>query len=302
MTSKLTLTSSTILLILFALFFSSCDKEKEPIPAFLKLNDFVVQATNPAIHGSVSSKVTHAKVFFRDLTTGETQALGVLPLPGTYPVLLEGDYEVNVDPVIKANGNSLSAVIYPFYDRYTAVINLVSEQNTEVTPTTQYSSNTKFEFVEGFEGVNHIFSDDRDENPLTFIERSEQDVFEGNASGHVHLDTANSGFVVSTLSPFTLSISNSGKIFMELNYKTDVPLEFGVIAVDAQGVEEANYAFYVFEQEDWNKIYFDLSELISTANTDRFFIVMRGFLPHDNGAFTKQEADIWLDNVKLLHL
>lgn len=286
---------------LATLLFLGCNTEDEPIPAFLKLNAFEVQATNPNVHGSVSSKVTHAKVFFRDLTSGETFALGVLPLPGTYPVLLEGDYEVNIDPVIKANGNSLSALIYPFYDRYTAVINLVPNQDTEVTPTTQYSSDAKFEFIEGFETSVHLFSDDRDENPLTFIERSDLDVFEGNYSGHVHLDTANHTFVVSSVSPFTLSIAEQGKIFMEMNYKTGVPLEVGVIAVDAQGAEEPNYAFYVFENEEWNKIYFDLTELIASANTDRFYILMRGIMPAENGAFTKLEADVWLDNVKLVH-
>lgn len=290
-----------MLLLLGAVLFVACDTEEEPIPAFIKLNEFEVQATNTNVHGSVSSKISHAKVFFRDLASGETQALGVLALPGTYPVLLQGDYEVNMDPVIKANGNSLSAVIYPFYDRYSAVVNLVPNQDTEITPLTRYAAGAKFEFVEGFENSVHLFSDDRDENPLTFIERSDLDVFEGNFSGHVHLDTANNTFVASSISPFTLSIAEHGKIFMELNYKTGVPLEFGVIAVDNQGVEEPNYAFYVFEKEDWNKIYFDLTELIATANTDRFFILMRGILPFENGEFTKLEADIWLDNVKLVH-
>lgn len=301
MTSRKILFPLAIVFVLAAFSFAGCDTEDEPIPAFLKLDEFVVQATNPNVHGSVSSKVSHAKVFFRDLNTGETHALGVLPLPGTYPVLLEGDYEVNIDPVIKANGNSLSAVIYPFYERYTAVVNLVANEDTEVSPTTRYVDNASFEFVEGFENGVHIFSDDRDENPLTFIERSDLDVFEGNYSGHVHLDTANNTFVVSSISPFTLSVSEQGKIFMEVNYKTGVPLEFGVIAVDAQGVEEPNYAFYVFEKEDWNKIYFDLTELIASANTDRFYILIRGILPFDGGEFTKTEADVWLDNVKLVH-
>ncbi len=290
-----------LVLAINSILFTGCDAEDEPIPAFVKLSEFEVLVTNPNVHGSVSGKVTHAKVFFRDLNSGETHALGVLPLPGTYPVLLEGDYEVNVDPVIKANGNSLSALIYPFYERYTAVVNLVPDEDTEVQLTTRYTENTTFEFIEDFENPVHIFSDDRDENPLTFIERSDLDVFEGNYSGHVHLDTANNTFVVSSISPFTLSVAEQGKIFMELNYKTGVPLEFGVIAVDAQGVEEPNYAFYVFEKEEWNKIYFDLTELISSANTDKFFILMRGILPFEGGEFTKLEADVWLDNVKLVH-
>lgn len=301
MTAKLFFFSSATALAFLVLLAAGCDTEEEPIPAYVKLNEFSVVPTNPNVHGSVSSKVSHAKVFFRNLSTGETHPLGVLALPGTYPVLLEGDYEINVDPVIKANGNSLSALIYPFYERYTTNVQLLAGQDTEVSPKTRYTSNTQFEFVEGFEHSAHLFANDRDENPLTFIESSNLDVFEGNYSGHVRLDTANNTFVASTIGPFTLSVEDHAKIFMEMNYKTDVPLELGVIAVDAQGAEVPNYAFYVFEKAEWNKIYFDLTELISTANADRFYILMRGILPFENGDPTKLEAHIWLDNLKLLH-
>lgn len=285
--------------VVFALV--GCDTEQERLPAFLQLDPFVVQATNTSVHGSVSAKITHAKVFLTDLQTGATHSLGTLALPGSYPVLLEGQYQLNVDPVIKANGNSFSALIYPFYERFTTVIDLEPTVELTVTPNTRYRSDAVFEFIETFENPGMLFSDDRDENPLTFIERSTADVFEGNYSGHVHLDTANHTMVVSTQVPFILDVTKHGKIFMELDYKTDIPLEFGVIAVDAVGVEEPNFVFVVLGKPEWNKIYFDLTELVSTANTDRFFIVLRAQLANQTQSPPLTEADIWLDNIKLLH-
>lgn len=288
-------------LVFLLLLLGACDTEQEAIPAFIQLQPFIVEPTNMAVHGSVSSKITHGKVFLRDLQTGLTHQLGTLALPGSYPVLLEGQYELVVDPVIKANGNSFSALIYPFYERFSTVVNLEPNVETTVTPRTRYRSDAVFEFIEGFESPVLVFSDDRDENPLTFIERSNADVFEGNYSGHVHLDTANHTMVVSTKSPFTLDVAQQGRIFLELDYKTDVQLELGVIAVDAVGSEEPNFSFVVLEKEEWNKIYFDLTELVSTANTDRFFIVIRALLSNQTHDPPLTEADVWFDNIKLVH-
>lgn len=290
-----------LFLLLSSLLLATCDTGDEPVPAYLNLGDFEVQATNASVHGSVSHKITHAKVFLRNLATTETHSLGALALPGTYPVLLQGDFELNVDPVIKANGNSFSAVIYPFYNRYTTTVNLIPAEDTPVAPVTTYIADAKFEFIENFEAPTHLFVNDRDENPLTAIVRSGADVFEGSHSGYAHLDTANPVLVVSTKSPFPLNTAQQSRIFMEVNYKTDLPLEFGLIAVDAQGVEEANFAFSVFAKAEWNKIYFDLTELISTARAEQFFIVLRSFfLPGDAEEFP-DGANIWIDNVKVVH-
>jgi hypothetical protein len=283
------------------LLMTGCDKEDEPVPAYLTIGAFQLEVTNYDIHGSISQSITNAKVFLVDKATGNTHQLGTLTLPATVPVLLSGEVELNVDPVIKANGNSLYLGIYPFYERYTTTLDLAPNADVSVQPVTRYKPETVFEFIEDFEGNGHLFQDDRDENPLTFIENSSEDVFEGQFSGKATLDTANTFIVVGTNQKYFLDFSQVGKVFMEVNYKTDIPLEFGVLAVDAIGDESPNFEFVVLPKYEWNKIYFDMTNLVATSSQNEFFFVIRGILPFENGQYTPEVATVWLDNIKLLH-
>jgi hypothetical protein len=288
-------------ILLLVALLCSCDSEDERMPAYLNIATFHLQTSNATWHGSTSHKITNAKVFVIEKSTGKTQSLGVLPLPASVPVLLDGNYELNIDPVIKANGNSLYLQIYPFYERFTTPIFFTELQTVSVSPVTLYKSESKFEFIEGFEGSQHLFSQDRDPNPATFIQISKADVFEGNSSGLITLDTANFFFAAATQNVYRLSIATAGKIFLEANYKTDVPIEFGIITVDEKGVETANFEFFVNPRNEWNKIYFDLTELVNSSNTNKFYIALRTGIPKINGKFTLQKAEVFLDNIKLLH-
>ena len=202
---------------------------------------------------------------------------------------------------IKANGSSLYLQPYPFYKRFSTPVNFAPDADVTVSPTTTYSEEAVFEFVEDFEGNGMLFTVDRDGNDSTTVERSSEGAFEGQFSGKVTLDTANPVIVVQTEGLIDLEISTAGKVYMEVNYKTDVPLEFGLVSVDAQNVEDINFEFVVLAKDEWNKIYFDLSNLISTAGTTRFALIFRGGIPIENGKYTLDKAEILLDNVKLVH-
>ncbi len=278
--------------------FSGCDGEDEPVPAYLHIGAFELESVNAAIHGSISHKITNVNAFLLD-AGGNVIELGVLSPPVTIPVLNTGDFEINLDPVIKTNGNSLYLEAYPFYERFKANITLAANEETTVQPVTKYKSNAKFEFIEEFENAEQLFSQDRDDNPLTSLVISEADVFEGAHSGEIFLDSLNSKVGIATEPVFTLT-KEMGRIFMEVNYKTEVPLEFGILALNALS-EDGIFEFIVLPKEEWNKIYFDVSELISTANTTQFRFAMRAGLPIENGKFTMNQARIFLDNIKVVH-
>jgi hypothetical protein len=288
-------------LLALSLAMPGCDKEVEPVPAYLHIEPFKITATNPEVHGSISEKITHAKVFLLDKTTGESHSLGVVTLPATIPSLATGEQEIIIDPIIKANGNTLFLEIYPFYNRFKQNINLVSNEELTVSPVTSYVDNAKFEFVEDFEGPGHLFEVDRDNNPGTKIELSKDDIFEGEYSGKITLDSANNVIVAASNFVYTLLYSDVGKVFMEVNYKTDVVLEFGVLNIDATGNEFPNFEFVVLAKPEWNKIYFDMTDIIATASHNRFVFVMRAGLPFENGKPTLEKAEIYLDNIKLIH-
>ena len=289
------------IVILAAVALTGCEGENEPIPAYIQINDFEVQSTNPNWHGSVSHRITNANVFLIDKNSLDApHQLGTISLPATVPAIVSGNFEINIDPVIRANGNSLYLDVYPFYNRYKADVTLSPNGDVEVNPKTSYAASTNFLLIENFESNSHQFQTDRDNNPNTFIEVSNEDVFEGNSSGKIRLDTANNVFVVANSQPFEINFPEAGRAYMEVNYKTDVPLEFGVLAINALNDETPNFEFIVLAKEEWNKIYFDMTELMATARENRFIFIIRGGIPIQDGKFTLDEAFIYLDNIKVL--
>lgn len=289
------------LLFAFALAVAGCDREDEPIPAYIHIEPFELTATNPDVHGSISEKITHARIFAIDKITGESHALGVVTLPATIPSLATGEQELNIDPMIKANGNTLFLQVYPFYTRYKEMVNLVPGEELTVSPTTTYVDNAEFEFVEDFEGTTHLFEVERDANDETKIVLSNEDVFEGEFSGKITLDSANNLIVAASNYVYTLNYTEIGKVFMEVNYKTDVPIEFGVLNIDNFGNEAPNFEFVVLAKNEWNKIYFDMTDIIATASFNRFVFVIRAGIPFENGKPVLDKAEIYLDNIKLIH-
>lgn len=286
----------------FALFLTGCDREKEPVPAYLTIEPFELKATDYERHGSISEKITHVDMFMFDSVNNKSIQLGVFELPATFPVLDAGNFSLNIDPVIKANGSSFFLQPYPFYNRFSKPISLSPNADLSVNPNTSYRDDAKFSFIEDFEDNSPLFNVDRDDDTETTIERTSVGAFEGQFSGSVTLDTAHPTIVVQTSDLYDLTLADNGKVFLELDYKTDVPLEFGLVAVEDNGTEgEILFEYVVLEKEDWNKIYFDLTELISTNRSGRFAIILRGGIPIEDGAYTLTQAEILLDNIKLVH-
>lgn len=288
--------------VVFAFYFLvGCEGENEPVPAYLQINNFVLEATDPNLHGSISNKITHASIFLLDKNSLDApHNLGTVTLPANIPVIVTGDFEINIDPVVKANGSSFYLESYPFYTRYQADISISSNQELEITPTTEYLSESNFRLIEEFESSGHLFATDRDNNPNTSIEISDMDVFEGNTSGMVRLDTANNVFVVATNDLYEVNFPEANRAFMEVNYKTDIILEFGLISVDALNDETPNFEFRVLPKDEWNKIYFDMTTIMTNSPAERFVFIIRGGIPFEDGQFTLDEAFVFLDNIKVI--
>ena len=56
-------------------------------------------------------------------------------------------------------------------------------------------------------------------------------------------------------------------------------------------------------RDNWNKIYFDLTEKINfveLSESEYYRIVIIAQIPIENGEFTEENAEIYLDNIKLV--
>lgn len=283
------------------LTMSSCEviNPEEEIPAFVHVQPFTL-STNGNLEGTASSKITEVWVFLG------ADFLGAYSLPATVPILATGEQELSFQAGIKDNGISSLPEIYPFYEKYTITLNLESGKTDTIQPSTSYVNNTIFEFIEDFESPNHIFSDDIDNIEESEIVTTQDDVFEGNRSGKIILTKDFPSITVATAinRPFKDLQKNSVFVYLEVNYKSDVDVVWG-IATHPNANNSLDRRLSVdpgfIARDSWNKIYFNLSQLLFDNDGEAYQIILSSLIPTIDGELTQDEATIYLDNIKLLH-
>lgn len=281
--------------------FSACEviNPEEQIPAFVQVEPFTVE-TNASFEGSASAKITEVWVFLG------ADYIGAFPLPATVPLLATGEQAISIQAGIKDNGISSLPEIYPFYKPYEVTLNLEAGKTEIIEPTTSYVDNAVFEFIEDFESPNHIFSDDIDGVEETRVEITSEEVFEGNRSGKIVLTSDFPEITVATdiNQVFKDLQDNSVFVYLEVNYKSDVDVVWGVAThPNATNTLDRNFVADpgFIAKDEWNKIYFNLSQLLFDNQGEGHQIILSTFIPLENGALTMDEAVIYLDNIKLIH-
>lgn len=286
----------TILLLAAALASCNLINPEEEVPAYLYLQPFQLQ-TNTAGQGTASEKITEAWL------SVDGEFLGAYTLPALVPVLQTGDREITLQPGIRDNGISSTPEIYPFYDIYRTTVTLERNEVDTLRPRTEYTDRTKFAFIDDFDRSVTIFRDIRIGTPDNELRAVEDMVFEGQVSGRIRLDQDHPAVELATIPRFRNLTENSPYLYLEVNYKSQVPVVFGIVGYNdgGTGLGTALFESGFREREDWNKIYLNLSPLLAENNFDEYQIALQALLPQEGGAFTREEAFIWLDNIKLVH-
>ena len=267
------------------LLAGGCEQE-EPIPAYLYVTPFTI-TTNPAIQGTGSANITEVWV------TVDEVFLGVYALPAEIPVLAQGPTEVRLEAGIKENGLAATPDIYLFYEPVELSVDLQPAQTDTLRPATRYLPETRFGFVEDFEGDSRIFTQLLQGD--TGLVRTQEDVFEGQYSGKIVLTEDNPTVELATAAVFTDLLERNPYVFLEVNYKADAPVVFGVIG--RQGIEIIReYDPGFAPRDEWNKIYFNISPVIFNSQLDSYNIALQAFLGESDGP-----AEIYVDNIKLVY-
>lgn len=277
--------------------FSGCEiiNPEEPIPAYIYVESFDV-TTDFATEGSSASKITDVWLF------DGGDFLGSFPLPATIPVLQSGQTTLTLKAGIKDNGIAATPDIYPFYEPYVTTLDLKEGQVDTLHPTIGYTANTKFALIESFESGNHAFNEIRLGSIENKITLSDVDAFEGDYSALVQLDTTHSVVELATGLNIRDLTKTGLKVYLELNYKTDVDVFFGLIGFDdTHPAGERLFEHGVGVKSEWNKIYFNLSSVANTNDYDFYKVGFQSYIPKEGESFIQNNAKIYLDNIKLLH-
>ena len=286
-------TSLYIALLATILGLTSCDviNPEEQVPAYLDIQPFTL-TTSAGSQGSTSEKITEVWVF------ADGAFLGAYSLPATVPVLSVGPTEIELQAGIKDNGISSTPEPYPFYEPYIINLNLEANKIEQIQPTTRYTSDTKFAFIEDFEDLRpRIFTETIFGE--TGIVRTQSEVFEGSYSGQFSLERENRPLVEITSATEFNGLQDGGVfVYLEVNYKSDAPVAWGIAGARSTATgQEQFYDPGFTSSEEWNKIYFNLSRIIFDSQIEDYKIAFQAFLTESS----PDSSNVYLDNIKLVH-
>jgi hypothetical protein len=291
-------------LFFIVLFASSCEvfSPQEEIPAYIFIPAIAVNIIDPQVQGTASQNIADAWVSVNDEPIGAFQLPAVVPIGiGGESNFVEGDNEVSVRAGIKINGISATRLEYPSLQAYKTTINLKVGETDTLVPVVEYYPNEKFDWIEGFEspGLTLEESNDSDTNLIRLTNSS--DVFEGNASAFFALSHKKQFFECRSTNTYSFPRINNS-VFLELNYKADIPFIVGVFA-NSVGTVSQQSIVTINPKSTWNKIYINITpHVVAAINANvidfTFFIGSRL-----NTEETQPDSTyrVYLDNLKLVY-
>lgn len=269
--------------------FTGCgiSDNEAPIPFYLDLQSPSVKSPSDPINDT--HKITEAWVFV------DNQIIGLFPLPAKVPVVFsDNEVEITILAGIRNNGMNDTPVFYPFYKSIATKIKPVANELINIPLNFEYVNTAKLSINESFEDGN-IFSVDLDNKPETFLGVTSDDTALGSKSGVVTLSRNLSFIEVGSAKIIRKGENARGQSYIEFDYKGDGEIAVG-IAKSRSGFLNIEYFLFVPGKNDWNKIYVDVTDKLSTDDYDSYFPII---------AFTKtgtsQESKLYIDNYKHVH-
>ncbi len=292
---------NTIYLLAAFFLFQSCSNREAAIPAYITVTDFKIE-TDYSDEGTASSNITTVWV----LANGEE--IGVFELPVRFPLIANGQTEIKIIPGINLNGTDAYRNQYEFYNAFkrTYTINAGQEitiaSQGKATPVTQYSSLAEIIKLEDFEGAGINFQQTAKSDSSLYITTDPDELFFENGlnepnskSGKVVLPKGNS--VVEFESIQTYNLPQFGaNVYLEVNYKCDVPITFGVFA-NNPGERVQAPVVVVKPTSEWKKIYINLVTEVSAYPNANSFQLFFGATNTDNTT----RPQFFVDNLKLVY-
>ena len=284
-----------VIIAFFGLLSLSCNKfdGDQTVPSYLRIDTVTLQSEYYT-QGSNTHNITDSWVYVND------QLYGVFELPALFPVLQSGSQKLEIRPGIMLNGISGTRVPYPFYMPYTLKeFNFIEDSVRWVKPSTKYYSTAVFAWIEDFENTGLSLS--ASTNSDTSIYKTEPAnspealVSQFSAySGKITLDQVHKDFELTSFNTFVLP-RNGAPVFLELDYKCDLPFLVGMYASE-NGRVVSIPLIVVNSSEIWNKIYINLGPNVTEhteASNYRIFF--------QSSIDNEESATFFLDNIKLIY-
>jgi hypothetical protein len=280
-----------IIYSLLLLGILGCDKP-EKIPSYIYIKPFTL-TTDPLKEGLNTQKITEVWLYADDVL------LGAFKLPAEVPILKEGNVTLTAFAGVRDNGSIDAPNLYFHYLPYTIAKNLIPAKTDTIYPTTTYAKGLQFRLLEDFEGSVSSINNDVDNDKKTNAKVTTIGAKYGKSCLLLKVDKDHPIMSVTTDMPFE-NLKANNRTYMEMDYNGDIPILVEFYGVTNSGVQFIDAATFK-DKNEWNKAYINFSKLI-TSSYSRYSINFTAALPLDaNNKFTKDNGEVRLDNIKLIH-
>lgn len=268
---------------------SCVDYSEVPIPGYIYVPDIQLQ--------TIQGEGTKSHAFKDVWVFVDKKYFGAYEIPAKIPVSKTGKVKIELYAGIRANGVLSRSLRYPMTAPFEQDIELKEKETDTLHPIVRYYNYNKYAFIEDFDR-SHFFHGDLDLDNLTQLSLSSSaDAFEGTNSGEIIVTRENPLMAVQYDYDKEIPVGPNS-IMIELNYKTEIPFEVGLIGY-SPGQNPIDLIFGGLKPKDtWSKIYFDFTDLVKKNQAKTYRIAIRA--QYDTSV-AKAQQQILIDNFKLIY-
>lgn len=255
-------------------------KETTPVPTYVHVDSFIFTASSATPVNT--SQITAVWAYYNG------NPIGVFDLPANIPIIANGTGKLTLRPGIAVDGFNNFMAAYPFYRSDTSTLVAAPGQTVNYMPHTGYYSACKFKTISTFDVTT-------------------QSQF-GLASGSVRILTnltTQVGEISLTLPADTLSEDSSyvnfpipvnQDAYLELDYKSEVPLFIGLRADLAGLIFTKYYLGGINPSDHWQKFYLAVKDFAAQYKATSYNVFIKAVLPAGQST-----GKVYLDNIQLVY-
>lgn len=285
--------SLVLAIAVIALLLNSCDVQPAPEVAYLTVDTLMVAPK--ANQGTASSKLTTLWI------EQDGEQMGAFTPPCIIPVFARENTTIRFIPGINLNGSYAQRNQYEMLSPNSVEWDLTPQSTKNVAATrTTFEYNTAYilEVLEDFDdvGLNYVHTIKSDTTLQLTSAMDEALNIDGewpNKSGKYVLSPMTRG-EFKTLQAFDLP-KYGANVWMEIDYKTDVALTFGIFANEPLQSIQAPVVT-LFPNDQWNKVYINFVTEVSAYPAAQDYHLFFGSINTSQDTTTT-----YIDNIKLLY-
>ena len=275
-----------ILLIFFIVVLSACRKRDLQTPSYMHISN-VTQFSKPG-QGTTVHDVQFVYTLIDD------NSIGTYQFPTTVPILHAGTKTVEARPMIKRLARE-GFYPYSMLKNYSQVLNFKELEVDTLRPVFEYQDNVSFTWMEDFDDNDASLQFRGGTFDTFYIQNIPEHSRDGSAYLYIPMGNGEQFFEMESVDLFDLPMDGR-EVYMEIDYKTNVPFTIGLYATTPSFVQALPSATPFATGGEWRKAYLYLTDDIFTLpdKTTRF----RVFFRSANAEVVNPE--IYIDNIKLI--